>query len=155
VNDRLGHGVGDRVLRAVGERLRCCVRSTDTVARVGGDEFAVVLEGDIDTPEIVGERILAALRHPFVVDGRRLFVGASLGLAEPGPGEVGVSADVLVHRADSAMYAGKRRGKGVAVRFGPHLLAELEAAESRQWPWPPSPRAEWPPDRRLGTPTHR
>lgn len=121
VNDELGHRAGDRVLRAVGERLRGCVRSTDTVARVGGDEFAVVLEASHDTPELVSQRILVALHHPFDVDGRLVSVGASVGFVEPTPDEWDLSADALIDRADTAMYAGKRDSKGTAVRYRPDL----------------------------------
>ncbi|HEX6569499.1 MAG TPA: GGDEF domain-containing protein [Acidimicrobiales bacterium] len=121
VNDTLGHTVGDQLLLAVGERLQRCVRSGDTVARLGGDEFAIILAGDSHAPGIVAERILASLHQSFRVGGNVIVLGASLGVVEPRPGETQVTADVLVHRADKAMYAGKRRGKGIAVHYGPDL----------------------------------
>src|SRR4051812_16742889 len=119
VNDSLGHAAGDRVLQAVAHRLRSCVRIHDTVARLGGDEFGVLLEGDIDHPDRVGQRILAAMRQPFDVDGRGVTIGASLGAAVPNVDDPGLSADALLRRADAAMYAGKRRGKGLLVLYGP------------------------------------
>jgi diguanylate cyclase len=121
VNDGLGHSAGDRVLHAVGERLCSCVRSTDTVARLGGDEFAVVLDGTADTPEIVSQRILAALRQPFEIEGSALTLSASLGVVEPRRDELDLTPDLVLRRADSAMYVGKRRGKGVAVQGGVDL----------------------------------
>ncbi len=134
INDELGHHAGDQLLHAVGERMRGSVRAADTVARLGGDEFAVVLDGVGDTPDmpaLVSKRILAALRQPFSIDGHLLTLGASIGVVEPRPGETDLTADVLLHRADGAMYAGKRRGKGMAVHYRPDLLGEL----------PPPPRA--------------
>ncbi|HEV7759661.1 MAG TPA: GGDEF domain-containing protein [Acidimicrobiales bacterium] len=125
INDSFGHAAGDRLLSSVGERLRSCVRGGDTVARLGGDEFAVVLDGAADRPGSVGERILDALRHPFEIDGQMLALGASVGVVEPGPDDVGVTADLLLQRADGAMYVGKRRGKGMAVHYRPDLLHEL------------------------------
>jgi len=125
INDRLGHAAGDKLLRAVGERLRHCVRTVDTVARLGGDEFAVVLEGTVDTPTTVGERILASMRQPFQIDGRLVHMGASLGLVEPAADEIDLTADALMRRADGAMYVGKHRGKGIAVHYRPELVAEL------------------------------
>ena len=122
VNDSLGHGAGDRVLQAVGERLRSCVRSHDTVARLGGDEFGVLLEGEVDHPDRVGQRILAAMRQPFDVDGRAVSIGASLGAAVPDGTEPALTADALLRRADAAMYAGKRRGKGLLVLYGPESV---------------------------------
>jgi diguanylate cyclase (GGDEF)-like protein len=120
VNDTFGHGAGDRLLQAVGERLRGCVRAGDTVARLGGDEFAVVLEAGAEAPGIVAQRILVALRQPFAVERRLLSLGASVGVVEYGD-EPGLTPDVLLHRADHAMYAGKRRGKGVTVHYRPDL----------------------------------
>jgi diguanylate cyclase len=131
INDSLGHHAGDQLLHAVGERLRGCVRAVDTVARLGGDEFAVVLDGMGDTPTIVSQRILAALRRPFRIGTHLLTVGASLGVVEPRTDERDLTADVLLNRADGAMYAGKRRGKGIAVHYHPDLLGELPPPTSR------------------------
>ncbi|GIJ51553.1 hypothetical protein Val02_84390 [Virgisporangium aliadipatigenens] len=123
INDSLGHAAGDRLLGAVGERLRSCVRAIDAVARLGGDEFAVLLDGPADpsddrvvSPERVGERILAALHRPFRIDGHSVTVGASVGVVVP-DGSGDLDADALLRHADAAMYAGKRRGKGVLVRY--------------------------------------
>jgi len=129
VNDRYGHTTGDRLLRAVGHRIRGCVRTNDTVARLGGDEFAVVLEGPLDAPSAVSQRILTALQEPFTIDGRRLHVGASLGLVEPNGDEIDLTADTLMRRADGALYVGKARGKGVAVEYQPELVAEITGRE--------------------------
>ena len=115
INDSFGHAVGDRLLHAVGDRLDGCVRRDDVVARLGGDEFAVLIERQPGDAEPVGRRIMAALREPFVVDGHTVKVTASLGLVVPDRADH--TADGLLRRADAAMYAGKRRGKGVLVRY--------------------------------------
>ena len=112
INDTLGHHVGDDLLRLVAARLQGSVRSVDTVARLGGDEF-VVLVGDLVTEAEVGEiatRLLASLREPFPVDAVRLEIGASLGVAlHPAHGD---SVDVLLQRADIALYGAKvERGR--------------------------------------------
>jgi diguanylate cyclase (GGDEF)-like protein len=134
INDSYGHAMGDRVLRAIADRLRGCVDDAEMVARLGGDEFAVLLDHHPADAEPAGHRILAALREPFLIDGRRVQVGASIGLVVPEPGEH-LSADALLRRADAAMYASKRRGKGAMARYSggndggphadlPHLLAQ-------------------------------
>ena len=117
VNDSLGHGAGDQVLRVVAGRLRGCVGHGDTVARLGGDEFGVLLAGEADH-ELAGERILAALDQPFWIEGQAVRIRASVGVAVAEAGAAPVSAQVLMRRADAAMYAGKRRGKGPPVRPG-------------------------------------
>ncbi len=119
VNDNHGHSVGDRVLSAVSERLCGCVRSGDTVARLGGDEFAVVLHGDGATPETVRSRIADAMRDPFEIDGTLLTLRASVGIGTPLPDDADVTPDLLLHRADSAMYVAKRHSKGVAGERSP------------------------------------
>jgi diguanylate cyclase (GGDEF)-like protein/PAS domain S-box-containing protein len=110
INDRHGHAVGDRVLAAVAGRLRETVREADTVARMGGDEFVVLLHevGDIGDATQVAEKIHACIREPIVDGERRLTVGTSIGISLfPDHGE---TPDALLHRADHAMYRGKNRG---------------------------------------------
>jgi diguanylate cyclase (GGDEF)-like protein len=146
INDTMGHAAGDQLLMAVGDRLRGCVRGGDTVARLGGDEFAVVLRGGDETPNIVGQRILVALRQPFHIDRRMLSLGASLGVVEAGAAEPGLTPDQLMHRADEAMYAGKRRGKGMTVHYRPGIDRAVPEAPTRPaspWsaPWQADARA--------------
>ena len=119
VNDRFGHAGGDVLLHAVAQRLLSCVRATDTVARLGGDEFAILLEGELDAPQAVADRIQGALRRPFAVHGTLVPVRASMGLVVPDPAEPLVTSDVLLGRADTSMYAGKRLGKDTTVVYRP------------------------------------
>jgi diguanylate cyclase len=130
VNDTFGHATGDYLLSAVGQRLRRCVRGGDTVARLGGDEFAIVIDGDSG---LVAERILAALRQPFRIDGHIVALGGSLGVVAPQRREAGITAEALVHRADSAMYNGKRRGKGIAVHYRPEVTTDIGRGPERSW----------------------
>ena len=117
VNDSLGHGAGDRLLLEVTERLRGAVRSTDTVARLAGDEFTILCEDVADEQEaaLLAQRIVAAMRDPFVLGDRELFVTASIGVAV-GSG-AGIDADELLHRADTAMYRAKENGAVPFVFF--------------------------------------
>ncbi|MDR7325583.1 MULTISPECIES: putative bifunctional diguanylate cyclase/phosphodiesterase [Catenuloplanes] len=139
VNDSFGHAAGDRMLQEIAARLQRCVRRDDMVARLGGDEFAVLLEADPGAPGLVGERILAAVREPVLIDGKQVSVAASVGVVAPEPYDIGLTGDALLRRADAAMYAGKRRGKNIMVRYAgtrdgggdadlPGLLAEALAA---------------------------
>ncbi|WP_395307555.1 bifunctional diguanylate cyclase/phosphodiesterase [Mycobacterium sp. AMU20-3851] len=119
VNDRYGHAAGDTLLRAVGERLGRCVGEADTLARIGGDEFAILMDGTVDEPEAVAERLRVALREPFAVNGSSVRVRASMGLVRPGEDGVPQSSDDLLRQADVSMYAGKRLGKDTAVVYRP------------------------------------
>lgn len=112
VNDAEGHRAGDEVLRIVAQRIARTVRGGDTLARLGGDEFLVMLDRDVTRELIdgIGQRLLAALQRPMTVEGRTLRIGASIGVAMQPP--VHGSIDELMHRADQAMYAAKRAGKG-------------------------------------------
>src|SRR3989344_3477560 len=112
VNDAEGHRAGDEVLRIVAQRIASTVRAGDTMARLGGDEFLVMLDRDVtrDVTDTIGHRIIEALHQPMVVEGRDLFIGASIGVAVYPPLEGDI--DALMNRADQAMYSAKRAGKG-------------------------------------------
>jgi diguanylate cyclase (GGDEF)-like protein len=118
VNDSLGHAGGDELLVAVADRLRECVRASDTAARLGGDEFAVLLE-DLDEPglpEAVARRIVEALRRPLQIRGHELRPGVSVGIA------VGIAdAGDLLRWADLAMYRAKADGTGRVALYEPEM----------------------------------
>jgi diguanylate cyclase (GGDEF)-like protein/PAS domain S-box-containing protein len=110
VNDSLGHTAGDVLLVAVAERLRDCLRATDTAARLGGDEFALLVEDlscDKDATDLA-DRVLTALAEPFAIAGREIVVGASVGIAFD---DTGITTGQLLRNADIAMYTAKRGGK--------------------------------------------
>jgi len=116
VNDTLGHEVGDRVLIAAAKHLQALVRAADTVARVGGDEFVVVLDNPQDTDEValIATRIIDQVNEPLMINGKAVQVGTSIGIAiHPTAGR---TVDELVRSADAAMYAAKKAGKN-AFRF--------------------------------------
>ena len=117
INDTLGHPVGDDLLREVAHRLRDCIGEHDTVCRLGGDEFAVFAARDRSPDGLdVAARVLAGLEESFLVDGARLDVDASVGVAlHP---EHGVDLDVLLQRADVALYAAKAE-RGTARLYDP------------------------------------
>jgi diguanylate cyclase (GGDEF)-like protein/PAS domain S-box-containing protein len=111
VNDTLGHTVGDRLLQAIGARLVSCVRGEDTVARMGGDEFTILLSDLIDRrgAATVALKILDAVRHPVTVDQHELFVSTSIGISVfPDDGD---DAEMLLKNADRAMYHAKELGR--------------------------------------------
>ena len=112
VNDQHGHAGGDAVLRQVADRLRAALRASDTAARVGGDEFVVLLPtvAHADDALAVGAKLLAALAQDGEYGGQTVRVSASVGVAHfRGTGE---TAEQVMHRADLAMYAAKRAGRG-------------------------------------------
>jgi diguanylate cyclase (GGDEF)-like protein len=112
VNDRYGHQVGDTVLVEVADRIHSVVRDTDTAARVGGDEFAVLIEGvdDLELLTTVADRLVARVAEPVEVGAIRAEVGISIGLVVASPSCTEV--DGLVALADSAMYRAKAEGRG-------------------------------------------
>jgi diguanylate cyclase (GGDEF)-like protein len=123
INESLGHAVGDTLLLAVGERLQGCLRPGDTVARFGGDEFGVILDGirSLDEAHRVAERILDQLRAPFLLGDREWFVNASLGIsiAWPGRGTVGE----LFREAEVALVQAKREAGARYAFFEPAMSA--------------------------------
>ena len=121
VNDRFGHAGGDELLCSVGERLQRCIGEADTLARIGGDEFAILIDGGLEAPEVVADRIRVALRDPFAIHGSSIRVRASMGLVRPEVGELLPTSDDLLRQADVSMYAGKRVGKDTAVIYRPSL----------------------------------
>lgn len=138
VNDDFGHAAGDILLRQVGERLTEIVRASDTVARVGGDEFGLVLlAADCEGACTMAQKVLKALADPFSLEGMIVNVGASVGIALfPDHGE---DAEALVQHADTAMYQAKGKSAGYSVysptasedpRDGLTLIGELRRAIS-------------------------
>jgi diguanylate cyclase (GGDEF)-like protein/PAS domain S-box-containing protein len=129
VNDTLGHDAGDRLLVEVARRIRGMLRSTDVVARMGGDEFAVLLEQgeDVRAPDVVAGRILAALQTPIEIDGTLTRTSASIGVDVTG-GRAAATAEELLRNADLAMYRAKSRGKNKVEMYEPRLR---DAALSR------------------------
>ena len=112
VNDEFGHDVGDLLLRQVARRLQGVFREEDTVARIGGDEFIVVMQGDecAAGSERAAAEVVDQLSRPFLVDDKRLVVGCSIGIAGfPADGD---SAEALINAADRAMYRAKNGGRG-------------------------------------------
>jgi diguanylate cyclase (GGDEF)-like protein/PAS domain S-box-containing protein len=127
INDSMGHSAGDLVLLDVATKLRAAVRASDTVARFGGDEFAILLEEieDLADAESVTERILEAVTAPTLVEGKEVFVRASAGLALSGHNGAGTDAETLLQHADVAMYVAKARGKGTYAVFEQHMQAHV------------------------------
>ncbi len=116
INESLGHEAGDRVLLEVGHRLRALLPDMDTIARIGGDEFNIILQRDASLPgiDLLAQRMLEALNQPIAVDGNNLFIGASIGVAlYPADGRDAAS---LQSNADAALHLAKAQGRGL-LRF--------------------------------------
>ena len=116
VNDTLGHEAGDELIRTVAERLSHCMRKSDSVARIGGDEFTVILEDVATTSDIVNvaRKAIDVISRPVMLDSQQVFVGASIGIAVYP--EAGDTVDALLKHADMAMYQAKGL-RGSAYRF--------------------------------------
>lgn len=121
INDSLGHTVGDQLLKEVAGRLRHCVRDKDTVARHGGDEFIVLLEGveHEDDAVYAARRITQAIEPPFVLQEHQLYLSASIGIAYYP--EDGADHDTLIRNADTAMYRAKEEGRNTFQIFTPSM----------------------------------
>jgi diguanylate cyclase (GGDEF)-like protein len=122
INDQYGHPTGDLVLAEMGRRIREAVRSGDIAARVGGDEFAVLLRGlpNVDDARVVAQRLAEALSRPVMVDSTPIGSKASIGLSYT-EGEARV--DALVRQADTALYTAKDQGKGRWTEYSPKQWA--------------------------------
>lgn len=127
VNDAFGHVLGDKLLKAVGERLKSCVRKVDMVARLGGDEFAIILTNleKTDQVNIPAQRILRSLSEPIMIDGNELSVGTSIGVSfypldDKTPEE-------LMRKADVALYQAKEAGRGTFRLYDKEMDAQARA----------------------------
>jgi len=125
INDSLGHSFGDLLLMEVGNRLRSLSRDEDTVSRVGGDEFLVVLTSlqSVEDAAVAAERVVAEINRPFIIQHHAFNVGCSIGISVfP---EHGTDDETLVKNADAAMYRAKESGRNVFRFFTEHMNAEL------------------------------
>ncbi|NTF33554.1 EAL domain-containing protein [Rhizobium skierniewicense] len=130
VNDTLGHGAGDILLRQLSQRLLACVRSTDTVARLGGDEFAIIQTG-VSQPaksEQLCRRLIEVVKAPFEIDGNEIHVGVSLGIAMCR--ESGNDPERILKNADIALYRAKQAGRATYRIFEAHMDLELQERKS-------------------------
>jgi diguanylate cyclase (GGDEF)-like protein/PAS domain S-box-containing protein len=127
INDSLGHPIGDKLLQSVAERLKACVRTSDTVSRQGGDEFVVLLSESEQWEDaaIIARRILAAVAQPHAVDSHDLHVTTSIGVSVYP--EDGLDAETLIKNADTAMYQAKDDGRHNCRFFKPEM--NLRAVE--------------------------
>jgi diguanylate cyclase (GGDEF)-like protein len=127
VNDTFGHLAGDKLLKTVAGRLRGLVRDTDTIARMGGDEF-VIVQGPIRDPAeatSLAQRIIALISEPYDIDGHQAIIGVSIGIAV-GPGD-GLRPDKLLRNADLALYRAKGDGRGQFRFFEPAMDQQMQA----------------------------
>uniref|UniRef100_UPI0005B97399 putative bifunctional diguanylate cyclase/phosphodiesterase n=1 Tax=Methylobacterium sp. B1 TaxID=91459 RepID=UPI0005B97399 len=127
VNDTLGHPIGDALLETVADRLRSTVRPTDTVARIGGDEFVILQPGirDAAGTQALARRVVDLIGRTYMVEGHLLTIGASVGVALAP--EDGTDADRLLKNADLALYRAKLDGRGTYRFFEPEMDARMQA----------------------------
>jgi diguanylate cyclase (GGDEF)-like protein/PAS domain S-box-containing protein len=125
INDSLGHAVGDKLLQQVATRIVACVRRSDTVARIGGDEFVVLLSqvGHAEDAVFIARKILSSLAAPYPIDQKQLQINASIGVSTY-PAD-GTDSETLIHRADTAMYEAKKLGRNNCQFFRPEMQARV------------------------------
>ena len=125
VNDTLGHHTGDQLIKLVAQRLKNCLRPNDFLSRFGGDEFVILCApAGVEGSSALAERIAQAFASPFAVNGQKIRVTASLGVAVAP--DHGVTADELMRHADIALYEAKDRGRDRAVLFSDEMALQVE-----------------------------
>ena len=130
INDSHGHQTGDEVLRQVAATLKKCTRESDVVARIGGDEFCILLHSRTpgEAAEKIAEKLLVALQKPIPVESNSFIIGASIGISVP---TAGASSGSALHQADMAMYAAKAAGRNT-FRFYTPEMEDLDTSRARE-----------------------
>src|SRR5690606_25415856 len=131
VNDNFGHDAGDAIIRICAERLNACLRRSDSVARMGGDEFTLLLQNIANTTDVahIAEKVISAVQQPADINGHEVVVGCSIGIAiYP---EAGRDADTLLKHADMAMYKAKQM-TGSNYRFFTEMMNQDVRRQLRQ-----------------------
>lgn len=126
INDSLGHGAGDQLLKLIAKRLRQCTRDIDTVARLGGDEFVIVSGGGCASSELIGwlEQLKSSIAEPLILDGQEVAISASIGFCcYPGDG---TDVDTLLRNADTAMYRAKQQGRSRVCAFTQEMNEQIQ-----------------------------
>ena len=129
INDNLGHPAGDALLVQAAQRLMSCVRAGDTVARVGGDEFAVLIENAGENAHLIVYQIMEAFERPFSADDEVIFMRPSAGLTVAALEDADLTASALLKQADTAMYSAKRLGGGLQT-FSPDMHMSDDSSTS-------------------------
>ncbi len=132
VNDTFGHAAGDAVLQKVAAIMVDCTRKSDTVARVGGDEFVLIFEGMLDRNRLsdLANRLIARLEEPIMYGAEKCRISASAGTVLSSSAEAPEAA-LLLHQADVALYAAKRAGRAQHLFYAPHFEAEMLEQDSK------------------------
>ena len=133
VNDTLGHPAGDKLLKDVAARLRALARETDTIARMGGDEFAIlqVAIGQPADATLLAQRVIQSVSEPYELEGRQVVIGTSVGIAI-GPAD-GLTSEQLMRNADLALYRAKGDGRGTYRFFEPEMNAQMQQRRGMEY----------------------
>src|SRR6185503_13968172 len=133
VNDTLGHPAGDKLLTVVADRLRAVVRETDTIARMGGDEFAIVQTAIAQPADAtsLAHRVIESVGAPYVIEGHQVVIGTSVGIAV-GPSD-GTTPDQLIRNADLALYRAKADGRATYSFFEREMDAQMQVRRAMEY----------------------
>ncbi|HSG21352.1 MAG TPA: EAL domain-containing protein, partial [Azonexus sp.] len=125
INESLGHSSGDKLLIEVGKRLQSLLPESDTIARIGGDQFNIILDHSESMPiDLIAQRMIDALAEPFVLEGNRIYVGISIGIALY-PAD-GTNAETLQSNVDAALHQAKVQGRGILRFFSPEMTSRAK-----------------------------